>query len=55
MVQLMLSSGSSDLIMGIAGAAGFITLLIAIIILFIYDRWISRERIMTQTIEASLT
>ena len=53
-IPLMISSRSSDLLIGNTGLAGFITLLLAIGLLFIYDRWIGRQRIMTGKIGAAM-
>lgn len=54
-IPLMLSKGINDLLAGMTGLAGFITLLLAILLVFIYDRWISKEHVMTKTIGESLT
>ena len=53
-ITIMLSSGGTDLSIGIAGAAGFITLALAIVLLFIYDKWISKDRLMGRTIGESI-
>lgn len=49
-IALMLSSGGSDLLTGMTGAAGLLALFITIVVLFIYDRWISKENIMRKSI-----
>jgi len=54
-ITFMLSSGGNDLIIGIAGIAGFISLTLTIVLLFIYDKWISREGLMAKTIGESYT
>ena len=53
-ITLMLSKGMNDLLAGMTGVAGFITLLLAIFLVFAYDRWISKEHVMTKTIGESL-
>ncbi len=53
-ITIMLSSGGTDLSNGIAGAAGFITLALAIVLLFIYDKWISNDCLMARTIGESI-
>ena len=49
-ITLMFSKGINDLLAGITGVAGFITLFLAIFLVLIYDRWISKERVMAKTI-----
>lgn len=45
-ISIMLIEGGNDLTVGIPGVAGFITLIIAIAVLFVYDRYISKEKIL---------
>lgn len=42
--------GGNDLTSGITGVAGFITLFVFLIILFIYDRYIDKDRVLTNRI-----
>lgn len=53
-LSYLLSSRASDLLTGIMGAAGIIVLFTAVLLLFVYDRWISKESIMNKTIGDSL-
>jgi uncharacterized protein len=46
-ISIMAISGGNDLTSGISGLAGFVTLAIFLMMLFIYDRYISKERIFT--------
>ena len=54
-LALMLISGGDDLTVGITGLAGFIVLAVANLILFIFDRFITREPVnqVLKNIEAS--
>ncbi len=45
-ISIMLIEGGNDLTVGMPGVAGFITLIIAIAVLFVYDRYISKEKIL---------
>ncbi len=54
-ITIILSSGGNDLIRGISGAAGFVVLLIAILVIFVYDKWISKEGLFVKKIGESLT
>lgn len=45
-ISFMLIEGGNDLTVGMPGAAGFIALIIAIAVLFVYDRYISKEKIL---------
>ena len=49
-ISIMAVNGGNDLTVGVAGLAGFLTLAIFIILLFIYDRYISKEKIITNRI-----
>ncbi len=49
-IALLLVKGGNDLSVGITGLAGFIALALSIFGVFIYDNWISREKIMTNKI-----
>jgi membrane protease YdiL (CAAX protease family) len=44
-ISIMLIEGGNDLTVGMPGLAGFIALIIAIAVLFVYDRYISKEKI----------
>jgi uncharacterized protein len=49
-ISLMLTDGGNDLTVGLTGLAGFIALTIALICLFIYDYFISKEKILINKI-----
>jgi membrane protease YdiL (CAAX protease family) len=49
-ISIMAISGGTDLTSGITGLAGFITLAIFLIVLFIFDRYISKDKIVTNKI-----
>jgi len=49
-ISLMLTDGGNDLTVGLTGLAGFIALTIALICLFIYDCFISKEKILINKI-----
>jgi membrane protease YdiL (CAAX protease family) len=49
-IPIMMSSRSSDLLLGSTGLAGFIVLIIAVCFLFIYDNRISKEKVLFKTI-----
>ena len=49
-ISIMAVSGGNDLISGIAGLSGFITLTIFLIGLFIYDFFISKDKILLNRI-----
>jgi len=53
-ITLMISRGGNDLILGLAGVSGFIAMGITIMLFFIFDRWVSKERIMTGKIGSYL-
>lgn len=44
-------SGGSDLINGVAGLSGIITMAVVTLILFVYDRFVSEDKIMSKKIE----
>ncbi len=46
-ISIMLIDGGNDLTVGMPGVAGFIALILAIAVLFVYDRYISKEKIIT--------
>jgi len=46
-ISIMAIEGGTDLVSGITGLAGFITLAIYLLILFIYDTYISKDKILT--------
>ena len=49
-LSIMVIDGGSDLTVGATGLAGFLVLLPMILLFYAYDRFISKERIMTGTI-----
>lgn len=53
-ISIMLIEGGNDLTVGMPGVAGFITLIIAIAVLFVYDRYISKEKILVNKISKFL-
>jgi len=53
-LAIMTIDGGNDLTVGLTGLAGFITLLIGLAVLYYYDNYISKEKIMIQEIEKSL-
>lgn len=48
---MLLISGGSDLINGVAGLSGIITMAVVTLILFVYDRFVSEDKIMSKKIE----
>lgn len=48
---MLFISGGSDLINGVAGLSGIITMAVVTLILFVYDRFISEDKIMSKNIE----
>ncbi len=50
-LSIMMVEGGSDLIIGTTGLAGFVAVFIFVLLLFGYDRCISKERIMLKNIE----
>jgi uncharacterized protein len=53
-ISLMVLKGGNDLTIGITGFAGFITIALAVIVVFILDQYVYRDRIMTKRIDESL-
>lgn len=53
-LSMMKIDGGNDLITGITGLAGFICLIIVLLLFFIYDNKVSKEKIMLKRIEESL-
>jgi uncharacterized protein len=53
-LSIMLITGGSDLIAGITGLAGFITIAIVILILFIFDVYITKDKIFMSKISDNL-
>ncbi|GBU26882.1 hypothetical protein R84B8_00397 [Treponema sp. R8-4-B8] len=51
-ISIMAVSGGNDLTTGITGIAGFITLFIFVLAIFIYDYFISKEKIMLNKISS---
>lgn len=54
-ISIMLIEGGNDLTVGMPGVAGFITLIIAIAVLFVYDRYISKEKILVNKMSKFLS
>ncbi len=52
-ISIMAINGGNDLTAGITGFPGFITIMIFLIALFIYDHYISKDKIMTNRIRRS--
>lgn len=52
-ISILPISGGNDLLVGMTGLAGFIALFLVITGIFIYDRFISKDRILTNTISNS--
>lgn len=48
---MLFISGGSDLINGVAGLSGIITMAVVTLILFVYDRFVSEDKIMSKKIE----
>ena len=53
-ISIMLVNGGNDLTTGLPGLAGFVTLSIFILLLFIYDYFISKDKILVNKISYSL-
>jgi len=49
-IAIMVIDGGNDLTVGITGLAGFISLIVVLFLLFIYDNKLSKEKIMTNKI-----
>ncbi|MBS3777318.1 MAG: CPBP family intramembrane metalloprotease [Bacteroidales bacterium] len=49
-IAIMVIDGGNDLSVGMTGLAGFISLIVVLVLLFIYDNKISKEKIMTNKI-----
>jgi uncharacterized protein len=49
-IAIMVIDGGNDLTVGMTGIAGFISLIVVLILLFIYDNNLSKEKIMTNKI-----
>jgi len=54
-LAILLIEGGSDLTIGVTGLAGFLSLGLVLVLLFVYDQWISQDQIMRQTIEQSVS
>jgi uncharacterized protein len=52
-IAIMMLEGGSDLMVGATGLAGFIALTGVTLLFFLYDRYISKERIMGKAVNAS--
>lgn len=53
-IAIMIIDGGNDLTVGMTGLAGFIALSVVLVLLYLYDRFISRERILTGRLGAGL-
>jgi membrane protease YdiL (CAAX protease family) len=53
-IAIMMVAGGGDLLAGVTGFSGFIVLAILLIILWVYDRYVSKEGIMSQRIDQFL-
>jgi len=53
-IAIMVIAGGNDLTVGVTGFAGFISLVLLLFVLFIYDHMISKERIMTNSLSSKL-
>ncbi len=51
---IILVNGGNDLLNGMPGLSGFIVMIFFIILLFLYDKYISRDHIFTNTLEQSI-
>lgn len=49
-IAIMVIDGGNDLTVGMTGLAGFISLILVLVLLFIYDNKLSKEKIMTNKI-----
>lgn len=54
-LSIMKLDGGTDLTTGVAGIAGFIALLIVLAVIFIYDSYISKDKILTTKISKHLS
>lgn len=53
-IAIIIIDGGNDLTVGMTGLAGFIALSVVLVLLYLYDRFISRERILTGRLGAGL-
>jgi uncharacterized protein len=53
-LSIMMITGGNELTTGITGVAGFLSLLLFTVLFYLYDNLISREKIMTGTINRFL-
>jgi len=53
-ISIIPVTGGNDLLVGMTGLAGMISMLVVIATIWIYDQYISKDRIMTSTIEKGL-
>ena len=53
-ISIMVLQGGNDLITGIQGLTGFVTMGIFLLALFVYDQYISKDKILTSKIENNL-
>lgn len=52
-IAIMVIEGGNDLTTGITGFPGFVALILGLMILFVYDRFIGKNNLMNNTIEAN--
>lgn len=53
-ISILLIEGGNDLTIGMTGVAGFVALIIAIAVLFVFDRYISKDKILTNKVNSHL-
>jgi uncharacterized protein len=53
-IAILMVQGGNDLTVGITGLAGFIALMMVIALIFIFDRYISKEKILWKKVQKSL-
>jgi len=53
-ISIIPITGGNDLLVGIPGLAGMIALVLVMLCIYIYDQYISKDRIMTNTINKQL-
>jgi membrane protease YdiL (CAAX protease family) len=54
-LSIVLVKGGNDLTVGMTGLSGFVVLALTIGVLFVYDQYISKDKILTSTISQSLS
>ncbi|MEE4198524.1 MAG: CPBP family intramembrane glutamic endopeptidase [Bacteroidales bacterium] len=53
-IAIMVIDGGNDLTVGMTGIAGFISLGLVLLILFVYDRYLGKEKVMTNSLSRFL-